>query len=427
MGMMQFIKGQVKQIYRGGTTVCKIKLFLRKVFRLLLYSLAIPAVLIMRLIRPWLLVRLGALISTRIGHFASNTELYLCERKAGINVPSQRHIDIFFMLKPICNQQLAIMWHRVLRIWPCRILEPIHRINLLIPGGKSHEIGKNTQSDRDVHNLLDRFPPHLLFTTEEESRGEAGLRSMGIPAEAQFVCLIARDNAYLDSHIPNNWNYHNYRNSEIQNYVLASETLGDRGFFVIRMGAMVHAAINSAHPKVIDYATNGMRSDFMDIYLGAKCAFCISVGVGFDAVPIIFRRPVAYVNMVPVSYLNTFQEKKVLGIFKHHLDADSNSELTLSKILTNGVGSCLHTSDYETKGVDLIENTPEEVRDVAIEMAERLTDTWQAHPEDESLQQRFWEIFPTDAVDAGKGNPLHGEIRARYGAAFLRNNPEWLK
>ena len=102
--MMQFIKGHVKDFQRGGTTVSKIKLLFRKIFKLPLYGLAIPAVLIMRLIRPWLLVRLGGLISTRIGHFAANTELYLCENKAGINVPSQRYIDIFYMDgKPVCN------------------------------------------------------------------------------------------------------------------------------------------------------------------------------------------------------------------------------------------------------------------------------------------------------------------------------------
>ncbi len=232
--------------------------------------------LIIRLIRPWLLVRIGALISSRIGHFAANTELYLCERDAGINVPNQRHIDVFFMgSKPVCNQQLAVMWYRLLRVWPALILAPIARINRLVPGGKLHEIGNNTQSDRDVHNLLDQFPPHLKFTTEEETRGEAGLASMGIPIGAPFVCLTVRDSAYLAAHLvhgnSDKFNYHNYRDNDVQNYVLAAETLADRGFFVIRMGVKIHSAINSAHPKVIDYATNGMRSDFMDIYLGAKC------------------------------------------------------------------------------------------------------------------------------------------------------------
>jgi hypothetical protein len=38
----------------------------------------------------------------------------------------------------------------------------------------------------------------------------------------------------------------------------------------------------------------------------------------------------------------------------------------------------------------------------------------QPHPDDVALQRRFWEIFPTDALDAYQGRPLHGEIRARY-------------
>jgi putative glycosyltransferase (TIGR04372 family) len=427
---MQFIQIQVEQIMKGGATVLikKIKALVVMFQYLPFFILAIPIVLMIRIIKPWLLVRLGKLISSRIGHFAANTELYLCKQDARINIPSQRHIDIFYMAHgSICNQQLAIMWQRVLRIWPSWILAPIAIVNQIIPGGKSHEVGQNIQDDRDVYNLLDRFPPHIKFTTEEAARGEAGLRVMGIPIGAQFVCLMVRDSAYLAVHHPGgDYDYHNYRDTDIQNYVLATEALAQRGFFVIRMGVKVHTAINTVNPKVIDYAANGMRSDFMDIYLGAKCAFCISVGCGFDAVPLIFRRPIANVNMVPAGYLSTFRHQ-FLGIFKHHLDSDSNRVLSLFEIFTHGVGFCLRTSDYEFKNINLVENTPEEIRDVAIEMAERLNGIWQAHPNDETLQRRFWEIFPTDAVDAYSGNPLHGEIRSRFGAQFLRNNIEWLR
>ena len=429
--MKKFIKRQIYQIKQGGRKVLvrKIKLLFGKLFKLPLYILAIPAVLILRIIRPWLLVRLGKMINSRIGHFAINTELYLCERDAGMNVPNQRHIDVLFMgYRPTCNQQLAIMWHRVLRIWPAWILAPINAVSRLIPGGKLHDI-KST-GGRDLFNLLDQFPPHIQFTPEEDTRGEAGLRAMGIPIDAMFVCLNVRDGAYLAEQLgvgsSDLFNYHNYRDSDVQNYMLAAETLADRGFFVIRMGANVHAAINNTHPKVIDYATNGMRSDFMDIYLGAKCHFTISTGSGWDSIPEIQRRPIVYVNYGPVGYLSTFRNLSI-SIVKHHSFLEENRELTLSEIFTHGVGFCMKTSDYETKGVDLIENTPEEIRDVTIEMAERLNDTWQEHPEDEALQQRFCELFPTDAVDARMGNPLHGEIRARFGAEFLRNNPEWLK
>ena len=429
MGITQFTTRQIAKIQQGGVTalIRKIQLLLGTLPKLPFYILAIPSVLIIRLIKPWLLVRIGTLISSRIGHFAANTELYLCERDAGINAPNRRHIDIFHMADGlICNQQMASMWKKVLRIWPAALLWPICRVNRLISGGESHEIGQNTQQDRDVHNLLSRLPPHLQFSMEEEVRGAAGLLAMGIPTGAQFVCLTVRDSAYLAVHLSGgDFSYHNYRDSDVQNYVLAAEDLGNRGYFVIRMGAKVHSPMKSNHPKIIDYATNGMRSDFMDIYLGAKCTFCISVGTGFDAIPVIFRRPIIQVNAVPLGYCYTWGNSPIL-LTKHHIDMDSGCELGLSEIFSRSVGFCLQGSDYESKGVYLIENTPEEIRDVAIEMTERPAGSWQARQNDDALQRRFWAIFPTDAVDAHAGTPLHGEIRGRFGANFLRNNPEWL-
>ena len=398
------------------------------ILKLPLYMLAVPIIFLIRLIRPCFLIRWGSLTSTRIGHFAGNTELYLCEKDAGINAPKQRHVDLFYVVRPICNQQMATMWKRVLHVWPSWILAPIIRINRLIPGGEVHEIGNNSQGDRDVHNLLDRFPPHLKFTHEEEALGQAGLQAMGIPPETPFVCLIVRDSAYLNAYDKyGDWRYHNYRDSDIQNYILAAEELANRGYFVIRMGVVVKEAMKTAHPRIINYASGGMRTDFMDIYLGAKCEFCISVSTGFDAVPYIFRRPVVFVNMVPLGYLFTFRQQG-LCVSRHYFATAENRELTLSEIFNHrGVGFCCHTSDYASKGIELIENTPEEIRDIAVEMAERLNGTWQPREDDEALQRRFWEIFPTDSLEGTNKRPLHGEIRMRFGTHFLRNNRDWLR
>ena len=409
-------------LYRKKKTALKILL------KLLLYILVVPIVLVIRLIRPWFLVRWTGLISSRIGHFAANTEIYLCEKDVGINRPKQRHVDLFYMAYgPICNQQLGTMWKRVLCVWPSWMLAPISRVNRMIPGGAVHEIGNNTQHDRDVHNLRDQFPSYLEFTPEEEARGESYLRVMGIAAKTPFVCLNMRDSEYLDKHLHGgDFGYHNYRDSDIQSYVLAAEELADRGYFVIRMGANVRERMKTNHPRVIDYATNGMRSDFMDIYLSAKCDFFISTGEGLICVPQLFRRPIAVVNMVPLGYFFTYYSN-LIGIIKHHYFIAENRIISLNEIFKHDVGFSLHTSDYESKGIKLIENTPEEIRDVVVEMAERLNGNWQPHEDDEALQGRFWEIFPKNAVDARQGRPLHGEIRGRFSAHYLRDNRNWLQ
>jgi putative glycosyltransferase (TIGR04372 family) len=458
MKVKNFIKRQIIHIQQGGFKVLrkKAKIALNIVFPLPLYVYAfllpaVPIVLVLRLIKPLLLVRIGDIYCSRIGHLAGVTELYLCERDAGINKPVQRHVDLFYLRsRPVCNHQLLNMWKRLIRIWPAWFLAPVARVNRLIPGGEPHEVGVNTLHDRDVHNLLDRFPPHLKFTDEEEARGESNLRVMGIQPGAKFVCLIVRDSAYIENQMVADEG-NSYRNSDIQSYILAAEELVSRGYFVIRMGASVNRAMDVCNKMIIDYAVNGMRSDFMDIYLGSKCEFCISTGTGFDMVPVIFRRSMVYVNLVPLGFLPTFRESYI-GITRHHFLASVNRELTLSEIFSHGVGFCDYSFEYQRQGVTLIDNTPEEIRDVVKEMIDRLNGVWQKHIDDDILQQRFWrifsrralyrnlnqkpiknniyqrywKIFSTEALDRDLNGPLHGEIRSRFGAAFLRNNRGWL-
>jgi hypothetical protein len=82
----------------------------------------------------------------------------------------------------------------------------------------------------------------------------------------------------------------------------------------------------------------------------------------------------------------------------------------------------LGTLDYDSKGVKLIENSPEEIRNVALEFVDRLEGKWHAHLDDELLQNLFWKIFPTNAADSHRGMPLQGKIRARFSAKLLGEN-----
>lgn len=424
-----YILRQYRKIKQGGWPIFRRKV--NRAFRI--FYLLLPAMfffLAIRLLRPWLLIRINPLFSSRIGHFAANTELYLCERDAGINVPKRRYVDLCYFDGRSANKQLEIMWGRHLTIWPAWLLGPVLRLNTAFPGGSIHEVGNNTQNDRDVHNLLDRMPPHLSFTPEEDLRGKAGLKAMGIPDGSEFICLIVRDSLYLKSIAPNGnpdyYDYHNHRDCDVQNYVLAAEALADLGYYVIRMGAVVKAAFYSSHPKVIDYATNGMRSDFMDIYLGAKCKFCISNSTGFDAVPYIFRRPIVYVDHVPLAIVTTFSSKFLITTKKHWLHGKGRL-MTFREIFDSGAAYFLHSKQYADMGIDLIESTRGEIAAVVLEMEGRLKGTWQTTEEDEELQRRFWEIYPVNARDADRNRPLHGKIRARFGCQFLRDYRECLE
>ena len=436
----KYINKHFLQIKKGGVTVINKKL--KSLFYLFLtspfYILAILAVIILYLIRPWFLIRWHGFNSSRIGHFAIETELYCCMRDVGINIPSQRYIDFFYLSrKYVCNRQLEKMWRRTLIILPRWLLIPLSRVNhffsFFIPSGKKHEvgyeIGYTTTSHRDAHNLLEkRFGPHLNFTDDEEIKGKKILTEWGIPKDAKFVCLIVRDSSYLDRQKKYNlrdWSYHNYRDADIDNYVLAAEELARRGYYIFRMGAKVLKPLKSSNPKIIDYAVSGARSEFMDIYLGAKCNFCIETGLGFGQIPQIFGKPIVYTNY---AYIGTIiaGNKKSLILLKHHVHKKNKKRLTISEIFSSNVAFFIVGEEFEQNDVALEENSPEEIRDIVIEMDERLNENWKETREDLLLQKKFWSIFSNNIKKLNLEKPIHGKIKSKFGAKFLRENKNWI-
>lgn len=411
-----FIKRQVTQIMAGGlsTLINKLNILFLHLRWVPMYFLVFPIVILIRLLSPIILIRWQGIHASRIGHFAGNLELYLCEKDHGINVPSQKHFDIFFLEHiPICNQQLFLMWKRVLRIWPRFIFYPIKVVNNILPGGNIHNCSSSC-SDRDVHNLYDKTSPHLFFNEEEEKKGLQGLLDLGLKHESKFVCLMVRDSAYL----PEN-QYHSYRDGDIQSYMLASEELTKRGYYVIRMGAAVKYEFNSKNPKIIDYATNGKRNEFMDIFLGAKCEYCISTSTGFDAIPTIFRKPNVFIT-VPLGYIYTFSEN-FLSITKHHFSIKEGQELSLDEIFDNNVAYSLDSENFKDNGVYLVDNSPEEIRDVAIEMDDRINGNSEVN--NELMQNSFKKSFLINIKKDRRG--LHGKIVSSFGAKFLEENPSF--
>ena len=82
----------------------------------------------------------------------------------------------------------------------------------------------------------------------------------------------------------------------------------------------------------------------MDIYLGAKCSFCLSTGYGFDSIPYIFKRPIAIMSL-PVGDLRSHSEKFLL-LTKHHILKKEKRKLSLSEIFSHGVAYAMKTEIF---------------------------------------------------------------------------------
>jgi len=393
------------------------KLILNFVFFLLSIPLSFLILIIIRAIKPILLIRLGTLVSWRIGHFAGNTDLYICEKKAGINSDNLKTIDIWCNRTKACNKQLNKMWKREINILPKWLVYPVFLLNNFFPGGTSHQIPNTRSSDRDVLNLTNRHP-NLSFTANEEIEGREFMKKLGINPSSKFVCLTVRDSAYLEQQKKEtrsgvDWSYHNYRDSDIEDYSLAIQELVNLGYYVIRMGVLVNRPINIKSKKVIDYAFNHLRTDFMDVYLASKCSFCISTSTGFDALPSLFRRPLVIVNNPHIEFFYSFYPETIT-IFKKIFDNDINKFLSIKSIINRGIGKFDKSKQFKALNLDLIDNSPEEIKDAVLEIILRTSGKWEDTWYDKEVSGVIKGIY--------RNSTLNGRILSRFGTQFLREN-----
>ena len=402
-----YIVQQIRGIQGGGPSV-----FFKKLKVLFFIVLSLPIIILIRLLRPLIIIRFGLLVGQRIGHFAGNTELYLCERDAGIQ--GDNIYDFFFVPGPVCNEQLEKMWKRALPI--SKYVGYLYRANHCLPGYKSHLV--STHSDRDVHNLISQTRPHVSFTEAEEQIGQQGLKAMGLPEGMPFFCFIGRDPAYLEASFPgDNCDHHNYRDMDIKAFVPTVQALIQKGYFGIRMGCVVQAPLHFEDARYVDYATKH-RTNFLDMYLSEKCHFFVNGMSGLDAVPMfVFRRPTVQVNSVPIECMH-FSCMNALYIFKKLWLTQEHRFLTFSEILQSRAGRMLRTEQYKDAGIKLIDNTSDEICAVALEMESRIQGTWETTGEEEDLQNRFRQILQC--------NGFNTVFNARVGADFLSQNQELL-
>lgn len=374
---------------------------------------AIPAVLFMRVVRPWLHVRVARVHCERAGHFIADTSLYLAQHS--VEHPGPRFVDFFWFPEDVSNEQWARMVRRQLSVlWWVRY---VILFNRLIPGGRPHVV-PFAKGSRDTLGWLQRSAARFEFTDAEHEQARSWLRRRGWQSGEPFVCLLVRDAAYLATHqaMPGTdpWSYHSYRDSDIADYVQAIHELLTRGQWVVRMGKTMRTRTHLGHPRFIDYPFVDDQDDLMDIWLAAHCSFFISTGTGIDMVPVVYGRPVVFVNFNPFNQIFSYAEQ--ICVPKHLHWMATGRPLTLNDHCVHGYA---RASGYETAGIRITDLSPSEIAAAVDECARRLDGSWVDTADDLARQQRFWL-----ALSSWTGfRDFHGAIHphSRAGNAWLKS------
>jgi len=210
--------------------------------------------------------------------------------------------------------------------------------------------------------------PLLELTTEHVEYGRDRLRAMGVPDGAWFVCLHARSPGF---HREGKLNAHqSHRNADIRTYLPAVEEVVRRGGWVIRLGDSTMPAFPKT-PGVVDYARSRLKNARTDIFLCGGCRFFIGVASGISHVPTTFGVPCVMTNWLsnalPVYGRRDLFVLKMLRSVADGRFVPFDSYLHPEVRVMNYSGSLISESGYE-----VVNNTPDELKAVVVEMLDNL-------------------------------------------------------
>ena len=353
-------------------------------------------------------------LTGRIGHLAAEPDSFLKSRALG-ELPERK----WFFTAPrgsVANEHLLGYWSRHLPIVrqpaACAFLRALSALGLMrFDAGRYVLWLAHSQEIFRINARWDGRAP-LLGQREDDLRwGDEMLEALGIPRGAWFACVHAREGGFS----PQDEATHAHRNGSIAALFPSMREIVGRGGWCVRVGDPTTRALEPA-PGVIDYAHHPLREARLDVLLCARARFFLGNSSGLALVSSVFGVPCALANMVPVSALGVMPFD--LSVPKLYRRRDDGRNLRFDEMFGTPAANFRFAQQYVRAGIDLVENTADEILELVSEMCDRMEGRPGTGPEDERRQRQFMSLLRPG--DYGYG------AASRIGAGFLRRHANLL-
>ncbi|MBI4963465.1 MAG: TIGR04372 family glycosyltransferase [Desulfomonile tiedjei] len=368
----------------------------------------------------FVLIRIGRIDAGNPGEMAAFSEMYLCQRELRLT-RSRTRFEFFYYDRQVTNPQIFEMCKRALgQVYPG--MAYVAAANQNLPGARRHLLEPLDMTDSYLK--LGATEPHLRFTPAEEDQGVARLRELGVPDNAPFICVHAGSLKEATG---------SGQSAPASDFLPTMEEMARRGYRVVWVSDDDRKKdLIIQNPMIVNYSGD-KRSDFMDIFLPAKCRFFVGSWSEFAGVATTFRRPVVHLNWIPNSRssfygcadLFIFPKIRLsdqigfmgfedsIGVFES-LDQKKPGDTEKEDWpLQSGDVDLTPADDQQPMMPEMDWNSPEEILAVVVEMEERLNGAWKSTDGDEAIQRALQTMLKTK-------NTAFARLGMRAGADFLR-------
>ena len=393
-----------------------LKTFLQLGLRLL----ALPVVLVFYLLRKYMVVEFVLPNVTLFGHLALEPEKILSniatQGPRPVGEPKRILIWSLGKSKDQVNKALVKIWRRELFVLPSAIIDAMHRASKWLPNFEMRVLQFDKLHEND--HVLDSCESHLKFTSSEVKIGEKYLRDVGIEPANPYICLIVREAAWAPPTTgPSSSG--TLRSRSFEDFLLAADSLVDLGVAVIKLGAA--GTFKTDGTKIIDYANSKDKSEFLDVYLPAHAKCVVSTMSGPDAVALVGRVPVLYIDIAQYS-LCFAGTRLVTWVPARLISQKLGRAMSLSEVFESGAGRFLGSTAFEQAGIKIEQSSPEQIRDYCLDFYQSLTNQkLDDGPMQNLYREKFHTLLSKNSVAklAPFSSSLSPSFLEKYGDDFL--------
>jgi putative glycosyltransferase (TIGR04372 family) len=398
-----------RRIRKQGLYKLPLKAF-KRIVSIVLWLILLPLTIILHLAG----YRRVTVFTHRIGHLAIEPDCLLKEEALGL-IPKHR----WLILAPpdrVANKHLLGYWKPRIRVHEnrlaCFILASMSRWVFMRHDISHYILAVNkSQAAYRIYAQWGERPPMLSLTAEDEKWGTQALRRLGLPEGSWFVCVHVREPGFS----PIDEELQSHRNASIENVIPAIQEITRCGGWVVRIGDPTMKPLPPL-AQFIDYAHHALKSERLDIILCAKAKFILGSTSGIVLVGSVFGVPCAIANMIPMPTL--WFNAGDISIPKLLWSERLNRHLRFDEVMASPVAEYRYSSLYWDVEIRVEENSEEDIRNLTIEMLDRLDNRFAELDGDEELFYHFLSLLHEGQYSFGSC--------ARIATLFLRRHSELL-
>lgn len=248
---------------------------------------------------------------------------------------------------------------------------------------------KTVYEEGKIYNK--NYNSKINFSKKEKSRENEIINRYNLNDERKkYICLLARDNEYLNKTTNYNSSYHDYRNSNYLDFNSVIFFINEKkNSKVLRMGNVKKKLnknlFNSKHLDIFDESKDG----FEDIALIKNCCFFICDTAGIANIATLFNIPVLRHNWIPISNSSSYRTLIIPKLIKNKVTGQFLEYKKIFKDFAKGdIYKMRYNQFYIDNNLDIINNDVDILIETTKEMYKRIEFNFDFESND-NLQKNF--------------------------------------